>query len=186
MTQDQFWRIPFDLDLAKKIMNHEIFNGRIVTQEGHEARIIHFDMNKYGTPYLTVLVDDGEKEFGMICLSDGKRADVFDDYYEGCFDLYIELSSFYTYTEGHIYSDMFKGKPYLVRDDDDENWRVMVCAGISHGMLAFYNEDGKRYNRVHYLPLTKVTEQLIGTSKSFDELLKEMDSTYRHSEHLIR
>lgn len=177
-------RIPFDLELAKKIMNHEIINGRIVTQEGLEARIIHFDMNKYGNSYLTVLVDDGEKEFGMICLSDGKRADVFDDGDKGCFDLYIELSSFDTYNKGHIYSDTYKWKPYLVRDDDDENWKVMVCAGISYGMLAFYNEEGEIYNRVHSLPLTNITEQLIGTSMSFDELLKEIDSTYRISETL--
>ena len=52
MIQTIYKKIPFDLELAKKITNKEV-KGRSVTQGGLKARIIFFDMwcmnlNNYG------------------------------------------------------------------------------------------------------------------------------------------
>lgn len=125
MTQTQFKRIPFDLNLAKKIMNGDIIGGRIVTQEGFEASILYVDMNRYGNTYLTVIVDDGEKEFGMFCLSDGKRADGFDDSDKGRFDLYIELP---IYHKDYSNFEPCKWQPCVVRESEDYSWLVQICA----------------------------------------------------------
>lgn len=42
MKNQFFKRIPFDLELAKKITNKEV-KGEIVTRDGRQARIICFD-----------------------------------------------------------------------------------------------------------------------------------------------
>lgn len=52
MIQTTYKKIPFDLELAKRITNKEV-KGRSVTQGGLKARIIFFDMwcmnlNNYG------------------------------------------------------------------------------------------------------------------------------------------
>ena len=38
MTQTRFKKIPFNLELAKKITNKEV-KGRIVTRDGQQARL---------------------------------------------------------------------------------------------------------------------------------------------------
>lgn len=43
MTQTRFKKVPFNLELAKKITNKET-KGRIVTEDGLTARIVCFDM----------------------------------------------------------------------------------------------------------------------------------------------
>lgn len=47
MTRTKFKKIPFNLELAKKIMNREA-KGRIVTRDGCQARIVCFDRNEKG------------------------------------------------------------------------------------------------------------------------------------------
>lgn len=66
-----FKKIPFDLELAKKITNKEV-KGRIVTEDNLTARIVCFDM-KFGVDkILAVLVDcGGEYEIGVRCNLDG-------------------------------------------------------------------------------------------------------------------
>jgi hypothetical protein len=180
MTQTQFKRIPFDLNLAKKIMNGDIIGGRIVTQEGFEASILYVDMNRYGNTYLTVIVDDGEKEFGMFCLSDGKRADGFDDSDKGRFDLYIELP---IYHKDYSNFEPCKWQPCVVRESEDYSWLVQICAEKNAiGTTLFYTAKGEKCTRAFYLPLNRITVRLIGTIMSFDELLQEMDSTYHLSD----
>lgn len=42
MTQTRFKKVPFDIELAKKIANKET-NGRITTLDGREVRIVCWD-----------------------------------------------------------------------------------------------------------------------------------------------
>lgn len=41
-TNKQYERVPFDVELAKKI-THKVIEGRIVTKDNHSVRIICFD-----------------------------------------------------------------------------------------------------------------------------------------------
>lgn len=43
MTQASFKKIPFNIELAKKITNKEV-TGRIVTKDGRNAKILCWDM----------------------------------------------------------------------------------------------------------------------------------------------
>lgn len=172
MTRTKFKKIPFDLELAKKISNKEV-KGRIVTEDNLTARIVCFDM-KFGVDkILAVLVDcGGEYEIGVRCNLDGTCRD---DRKEDKFNLHIEVPTYY-----RDYSNFvpMKWQPCLVRDTYSDTWRMAVCRGKdAYGIPIFYSEnysDGSCH-WVHFLPISKVTERLVNTKKSYEELIKELD-----------
>ncbi len=172
MTRTTFKKIPFDLELAKKITNKEV-KGRIVTEDNLTARIVCFDM-KFGVDkILAVLVDcGGEYEIGVRCNLDGTCRD---DRKEDKFNLHIEVPTYY-----RDYSNFvpMKWQPCLVRDTYSDTWRMAVCRGKdAYGIPIFYSEnysDGSCH-WVHFLPISKVTERLVNTKKSYEELIKELD-----------
>lgn len=173
MTRTKYKRVSFDLELAKKITNKEV-KGRIVTEDNLTARIVCFDM-KFGVDkILAVLVDcGGEYEIGVRCNLDGTCRD---DRKEDKFNLHIEVPTYY-----RDYSNFVpqRWQTCLVRDYSLDIWRVAVCSGKdAYGRPLFYSErnaDGC-CGWYHYLPLSKVTERLIGISKSYEELIKELDA----------
>ena len=73
MNNQFFKRIPFDLELAKKITNKEV-EGQIVTRNGLKARIVCFDF-KYigGKKGLAVLVEHGDFDVVLCFNTDGKE-----------------------------------------------------------------------------------------------------------------
>lgn len=174
MTQTRFKKIPFNLELAKKITNKE-FKGRIVTRDGRQARIICFDRKETDDIFdppknIIALVEnkDGSegvfafRNTGMIILTE-----------ETDHDLQIEVPTYY-----RDYSNFVpqKWQPCLVRDSEEDEWWVQVCAGKDiDGEILFYVYDGDIENWKYCLPLSKVTEQLLGTSKSYEQLIKELD-----------
>lgn len=172
MTQTNYKRVPFNLELAKKITNKEV-KGRIVTKDGWNAKILCWDMQWYGTHRLVALVEDGEKEIAISCYLNGKRIDEVHNW--DSFDLYLEMPTYYK-----DYSNFFpqRWQNCLVRDYSLDLWRVAVCSGKdAYGRPLFYSEknaDGC-CGWYHYLPLSKVTERLIGISKSYEQLIKELD-----------
>lgn len=172
MTRTTFKKIPFDLELAKKIANKEV-KGRIVTEDNLTARIVCFDM-KFGVDkILAVLVDcGGEYEIGVRCNLDGTCRD---DRKEDKFNLHIEVPTYY-----RDYSNFVpqRWQTCLVRDYSLDIWRVAVCSGKdAYGRPLFYSERNADGCCVwyHYLPLSKVTERLIGISKSYEQLIQELD-----------
>ncbi len=172
MTRTKFKKIPFDIELAKKITNKEV-KGRIVTEDNLTARIVCFDM-KFGVDkILAVLVDcGGEYEIGVRCNLDGTCRD---DRKEDKFNLHIEVPTYY-----RDYSNFvpMKWQPCLVRDTYSDTWRMAVCRGKDdYGIPIFYSEnysDGSCHWR-HFLPISNVTERLVNTKKSYEELIKELD-----------
>ena len=171
MTQTRFKKVSFNLELAKKITNHDL-KGRIVTKDGRNAKILCWGMQWYGTHRLVALVEDGDKEIAISCYFNGKRTD---EVYNGdSFDLYLEVPTYY-----HDYSnfDPCQLQPCVVRDANYERWNVMVCAGKNtDGDVVFYGNGFPKYTFLHVLPLSKITERLIGKTKSYEELIQELDA----------
>lgn len=170
MTRTTYKRVSFDLELAKKITNKEV-KGRIVTEDNLTARIVCFDM-KFGVDkILAVLVDcGGDYEIGVRCNLDGTCRD---DRKEDKFNLHIEVPTYY-----RDYSNFVpcKWQPCLVRDVDDDPWNVMVCVGEkTDGDALFYGPGRQKYTWGEVLPLSKITERLVGTRKSYEQLIKELD-----------
>lgn len=172
MTQTRFKKVPFNLELAKKITNKEV-KGRIVTEDGLQARIICFDMKSGGCKTLAVLVDCGDNEFGIRCNLDGTCRDFrkLDR-----FNLHIEFPTYYKDYSNFVPQ---KWQPCLVRDRGGRLWGVQVYSHSDcQGKMLFYNEEGYVIPFVNVLPLSKVTKRLIGTKKSYEELIKELDAEY--------
>lgn len=170
MARTKFKKIPFDLELAKKITNKEV-KGRIVTEDNLTARIVCFDM-KFGVDkILAVLVDcGGEFEIGVRCNLDGTCRD---DRKEDKFNLHIEVPTYY-----RDYSNFVpqKWQPCLVRENEDEIWLLQVSKGKRSGDgVLFYCPDGSPNVWRHCLPLSKTTQRLIGTKKSYEQLIQELD-----------
>lgn len=167
MKQTRFKKVPFNLELAKKITNKEV-KGRIVNGMGSEVRIIYFDkMGIYPIVGLTKIADEEEVHTyseGGCCFKSR----------ESSLDLHIEVPTYYK-----DYSNFLpcKWQPCLVRDIDENNWEVRVCAGRNKvGKSVFFGHYGGKIIWRQCLPLSKITEYLIGTTKSYEELIQELDA----------
>lgn len=169
MKQTRFKKVPFNLELAKKITNKEV-KGRIVTEDGHEVRIICYDYRHFGGKNrLVALIDLGDHELALAYNNEGKEIDNREK-----FAIHLEVS---TYHKDYSNFKPCKWQPCLVRDANYERWNVMVCAGKNtDGDVVFYGNGFPKYRWGHVLPLSKVTERLIGTTKSYEELIQELDA----------
>lgn len=163
MTRTTYKRVPFDLKLAKKITNHEI-KGRIVTRNGRQARIICFDLKNPVWGIIALVLNNINSE------------DVLQYQNNGCFgghelDLLLEVPTYY-----RDYSNFVpqKWQPCLVRENDEEDWDISVCKGRNSAGEAIFFSFGCTYQ--HCLPLSKVTERLVNTRKSYEELIQELDA----------
>lgn len=171
MTQIRFKIVPFDIELAKKITNKEA-KGRIVTENGITARIVCFDYNYGGKKdNIVVIIEHTAYEGVLTCFANGLyHSDFFN---KKCF-LHIEVPTYYK-----DYSNFVpcKWQPCLVRNGLEEQWNVRVCAGVNkYNDVTFYRFGGGACTWEHILPLSKVTERLIDTTKSYEELIKELDA----------
>ena len=171
MEQTRFKKIPFNLELAKKITNKEV-KGRIVTRDGQQARIICFDLKNAETACEIVALVQNAR--------DGENVYVYDNngnfiiFSGGRLDLQIEVPTYY---EDYSNFEPCKWQPCLVRDTAHDCWGGQVCAGsYKDGDILFYSVNGRSYTWDYCLPLTEVTERLIGTCKSYEELIQELDA----------
>lgn len=169
MTRTKYKKIPFDLELAKKITNKEV-KGRIVTRDGSQARIVCFDRNEKEWPIIALVKILENYESVIICKSNG----AYSNFEEKDLDLLIEIPTYYRDYTNFVPQKL---QPCLVRDSEEDEWWVQVCAGKDiDGEILFYTFDGDIETWKYCLPLSKVTEQLLGTKKSYEELIKELDT----------
>ena len=169
MTQTRFKKIPFDLELAKKITDKEV-KGRIVNGDGNEARIICWDKKCGCRKYpIIALVDSSDGEHIHPFTEGGIESIGFKTFK----DLHLEVPTYY---KDYSNFEPQKWQPCLVRDCDDEPWNVLACAGKNtDGDVLFYGPGRQKYTWGDVLPLSKVTERLVGTRKSYEQLIKELD-----------
>lgn len=170
MTRTTFKKVPFDIELAKKITNKEV-KGRIVTEDNLPARIVCFDYNFGGKKdNIVAIIEHTGYEGVLTCFADGLY---HYDFFNKKYALHIEVPTFY-----RDYSNFVpcKWQPCLVRDVDDDPWNVMVCVGEkTDGDALFYGPGRQKYTWGEVLPLSKITERLVGTRKSYEQLIKELD-----------
>lgn len=91
-------RVPFDLELAKKITNKEI-EGRIVAREGKSARIICWDRNNKSYPICALVQSEIED---VLCFTNDGRN------YKGVEtkdDLMLEIPKYMAFKDGDVLSN---------------------------------------------------------------------------------
>lgn len=173
MTRTTYYKIPFNIELAKKITNKEV-KGRIVTRDGRKIRIICTDRKdksdviaQYSVIALVTEKDGHECEYEY--LDTGRFSAVIE---ETDLDLHIEVPTYY-----RDYSNFVpqKWQPCLVRDGEDCLWGIQVYSHTDYqGKKLFY--DGcylRQFTNV--LPLSEVTKRLICTKKSYEELIDKLE-----------
>lgn len=170
MTRTKYKKIPFNLELAKKITQNEA-KGRIMTEDNLPARIVCFDLKHGGSKILAVLVDCGDYEIGIRCDLDGICRDTRE---EDKFNLHLEVPTYY-----RDYSNFMpqKWQPCLVRASISDHWKVRVCADNKQ-QVTFYDSGNSCSGDIMWdfkLPISKVTGRLMGTTKSYEQLIKELD-----------
>lgn len=169
MTRTTFKKIPFDLKLAKKITNKEV-KGRIVTEDGLTARIVCFDYNFGGKKdNIVAIIEHTGYEGVLTCFADGLY---HYDFFNKKYALHLEVPTYYRDYTNFVPQ---KWQPCLVRDGENLIWYPLIYAYTDcQGKMLFY--DGS-YIRpfANVLPLSKVTERLIGTTKSYEQLIQELD-----------
>lgn len=169
MNNQFFKSIPFDIELAKKITNNEA-PGFIVTKGGSKARIICFDRKIDNKAHLTVLIDRGNNEEGLICNLDG--IPVYSNGEKSILKLEVPA-----YPRDYDGFKPARFQPCLVRDNEADRWSVAVCSGRTvDGFITFYAENGTDNVTWKFcIPLNKVTHQLAGFNKSYKALVKQIE-----------
>lgn len=172
MTRTTFKKVPFNIELAKKITNKEV-KGRIVTDNGLTARIVCFDYNFGGKKdNIVAIIEHTGYEGVLTCFADGLY---HYDFFNKKYALHLEVPTYYRDYTNFVPQ---KWQPCLVRDTASDLWRAEVCCGTdSYGVPIFYsanNSDGCCHWG-HFLPISKVTERLFGTKKSYEQLIQELD-----------
>lgn len=169
MTRTTYKRVSFNLELAKKITKKET-EGRIVTEDGLTARIVCFDLKYGGCKILAVLVDCGDYEIGVRCELDGTCRDVIT---ENNFNLHIEVPHLYCNYSNFVPK---KWQACIVRNFNYDVWVIRVCCGKdSDGDPTFFNSASYCYWN-YILPLNNVTKHLVDTTKSYEQLIQELDA----------
>lgn len=168
-------RIPFNIELAKKIINKET-KGRIVTLKGKNVRIVCWDKKRNSKvapdyPIVVIAENDYDGELLYTCTKEGLASY---PNYKNCYNLTIEIPTHYKDYSNFVPKEL---QPCLVRDTNDDYWKIRVCAS-NNPTVTFYDTGGWLISRNEWhikLPLSKVTKRLIGTKKSYKQLCKELD-----------
>lgn len=170
--QTRFKKVPFDIKLAKEITNKKV-KGRIVTRDGYKVRIICFDKHGGQSSAYTIVALIKTEPYNEQLITISKKG-VYSIGCESNNDLMIEIP---TYTD---YSNFVpqKWQSCLVRNSSSDQWLVRVCKGKDFdGKPIFHSEyysDGIGYWK-HFIPLSNDTVCLIGTTKSYEELIEELN-----------
>lgn len=170
MTRTKYKKIPFNLELAKKITNKEV-EGRIVTRNGRQVRIICFDKDGEQSAYQIVAllqIEPHDERMFTFC-----KKGVYSIGRESSNDLMIEVPTYY-----RDYSNFMPQKlqACIVRNFNYEVWVIRVCCGKdSDGGPTFFNTPSYHYWN-YILPLNNVTERLVGTIKSYEQIIQELDA----------
>ena len=166
-----FKRIPFDIELAKKITKGKK-KGRILTQEGKKVRIVCWDKKPISKdsldfPIVAIIENDYNGEMLHTYTKEGSACY---PNYKSRYNLIIEIL---TCQKDYSNFKPCKWQPCLVRDCKNNKWIIQVCAGKDNkGNILFYTQSGTITSYQHYIPLCKATKQLVGTTKGFEEFNK--------------
>lgn len=147
--EKKFVKVPFDLELAKKIVSGET-EGKIVTRKGYPSKILVFDMANIDYPICATVLISGVSEDCYHFAANGAHFKKFNP--ESDFDLMLEIPEVNTFTPG---------MPVLGSDGGGE-WRYDIFSHIrltTRG-TTYYVCSGRSYKKI--VPFNG-NENLVGT-----------------------
>lgn len=126
-------RVPFDVEIAKKITNCEE-KGRVVTRDGRSARVVCFDM-KSDDCIVAIIQDEFEEHVypypknGLI-ISD-RASDS---------DLMLEIPEYMTFKDGDVLVSG-DGNPFIYKDEKGKHGCVSAYFGIDKVGNEFFDSQ---------------------------------------------
>lgn len=136
-------KVPFDIELAKKITNGEV-NGRIVTRNGKNVRIVCFDRKSESNRYpILALIESNKGETSYEFNSKGYTN--FNGL-ETNFDLFLEIPEYKTFKEGDLIAyengDLVLFKAHIFNRKCYQQYAVLSNSGLEIGTSACMVYDG--------------------------------------------
>lgn len=118
--EQKFITVPFDLSKAKQITNGEI-EGKIVTRDGRNARIICWDRNNETYPIVVLVPDEEDRiEDSLFFTENGTY------YEEGETndDLFIQLPEYLTFKDGDV---LYCDNMVFIYSGEIDNYGLCGC-----------------------------------------------------------
>lgn len=163
-------RVPFDIELAKKITEGKIKGAKIITKHDRNARIVCFD--KEGVHNIVALVQNKEKTSEDVAAY--TKSGLYLNGVESSLDLCLYVPVNYN---DYLNFEPQKWQPCLVRDSSLSLWIIRVATGENNklnGKPTFFTDEGNTQKTfMQVLPISKLTIQLIASTKSYEQLLEE-------------
>lgn len=176
MNKTYYKQIPFNVETAKKITSGEK-KGEIITRSGKKVRILAFNVQDDTFPIFAAIKQNSvpQQEVVFSFTNKGKYCKELDT----SNDLFILVPTYY---KDYTNFKPAKWQPCVVRSTDDGMWFVAVCdKEIKSGEAPTFYPSGldKLFRSSvayrYYLPLTKVTQQLLRQTISYEELINQLE-----------
>lgn len=124
IMEQKLVRVPFDIEMAKRIQNGEI-EGRIVTRDGRSARVICWDLKAINKSYsILSLIDNGSEEVTWTYSNNGRSNTEL----ECKHDLMLEIPEYLTFKDGDIIAYDSCCTISLIRGDFYKNDNGDTCS----------------------------------------------------------
>lgn len=120
--ETKYVRVPFEVELAKRIQNKEC-EGRIVVRHGESVRIVCWDAKREDNLIALILNNDSNTERAYDYTSNG-RVFIAD---ESPLDLILEIPEYMTFKDGDILTSC--GCPFIFKGYKDDG--CMFYAGVN-------------------------------------------------------
>lgn len=132
--EKRFVRVPFEIELAKRIQNNEV-EGRIVTRDGKNVRVICWDRIIDVFPIVS-LVCINEKESVELYELNGKWHEGEED---NDLDLMLEIPEYLTFRDGDVLLDK-AGEPFIYNGVKTNGYGY-ICGINYDGRLCICNNE---------------------------------------------
>lgn len=132
--ETKYVKVPFEVELAKKITNGEV-KGRIITRDGRIARVICFDRKSINLPIVALMENEpGLEEFETYTLN-GMWSDGNDD-----LDLMLQIPEYMTFKDGDvIYAESIFGSDFIFVKKEDSHKTSKHVSLMNRIDLSFEN-----------------------------------------------
>lgn len=98
--EKKFVKVPFDLEMAKKITSGDI-EGRIITSDGRNTRIVDWNYKNTSNEPILAIISDRQSLYENICSFNDKGIDKINDN-NGISPLMLEIPEYMTFKDGDV------------------------------------------------------------------------------------
>lgn len=163
-------RVPFDVEMAKKITNGEV-NGNIVTRDGRNARVICWDKKSDSIYNIVALLDEKIMERILTYTINGSEADGKDSDN----DLMLEIPEYMTFKDGDVIAFGHTEKSIAIgifhRNKNYKSHECYVKLDWSGGLV--YDVDPLTYNNARFATEEEKQKLIDSLKESKDPEAKE-------------